>query len=143
MTPSSYSAYVRSASQGSHSQERILIMLYDGALKFIKLAQRGINENKPAIKGEYISKVLAIITELNSALDMERGGEISENLSRIYGFMVTRLTEANLRNNSAALDEVAGLMQEIKEGFEGAAKSMVPRPQPAMSPEAGRIRFAV
>lgn len=146
MISSNYGAYARSASQVTHSQEKMLIMLYDGVLKFIKLAQRGIEEKKPALKGEYISRVIAIITELDSALDMDRGGEISENLSGIYGFMVIRLSEANLKNDPAALEEVAGLIRDIKEGFEVAAKSMVrsaPRPQAAEPQQARSICFAV
>lgn len=145
MTPSNYRAYARSASQVTHSQEKMLIMLYDGMLKFIKLAQRGIEEKKPALKGEYISRIIAIITELNSALDMDRGGDISQNLSDIYGFMVLRLSEANIKSDPAILEEVANLIREIKEGFEVAAKSMArPAPQPqAAAPEARGICFAV
>jgi len=128
-----YNAYAASAAREDLPQDRILIMLYEGATKFIHLAVRGIEENRPALKGEYISKVLAILTELTAALDMERGGEIAENLASLYDYMVKRLTEANIKNNTEPLREVESLIISLKEGFSEASRirrqSAVRRPE--------------
>ncbi len=133
MTPMSYNAYAASAVREDLPKDRILIMLYEGSIKFIHLAARGIDENRPALKGEYISKVLAIITELTAALDMERGGEIAENLASLYEYMVKRLTEANVQNSTEPLHEVEKLIMSLKEGFSEASRirkqSAVRRPE--------------
>jgi flagellar protein FliS len=97
-------------------------MLYEGSIKFIHLAIRGIEEKRPALKGEYISKVLAILTELTAALDMERGGEIAANLASLYEYMTRRLTEANIKNSADPLHEVESLIISLKEGFSEASR---------------------
>ncbi|SCY32842.1 flagellar export chaperone FliS [Desulfoluna spongiiphila] len=136
MTPMTYSAYAASAAREDLPQDRILVMLYEGAIKFIHLAVRGIDEKRPALKGEYISKVLAILTELSAALDMERGGEIAENLAALYDYMVRRLTEANIKNDTAALREVETLIVSLKEGF--AEASRIRRQSSVRQPEKPR-----
>ncbi|VVS94393.1 flagellar export chaperone FliS [Desulfoluna spongiiphila] len=136
MTPMTYSAYAASAAREDLPQDRILVMLYEGAIKFIHLAVRGIDEKRPALKGEYISKILAILTELSAALDMERGGEIAENLAALYDYMVRRLTEANIKNDTAALREVETLIVSLKEGF--AEASRIRRQSSVRQPEKPR-----
>ena len=61
------------------------------------------------------------MASLQSWLDMEKGGEIAGNLNNLYDYMVRRLLEANTENDQAALDEVAGLLGEIKAGWDGIA----------------------
>jgi flagellar protein FliS len=65
---------------------------------------------------------MAILTELDCALDMEIGGPLAENLSRLYQYMMNRLTLANIDSNAEALDEVERLLSELRDGFEGAVK---------------------
>jgi flagellar protein FliS len=101
----------------------------------------------PKVRGENISKVLAILTELDAALDRRSGGELAKNLSGLYGYMINRLTAANLQNDAAALDEVARLLAEIREGFAAAARSLAeghpsPVPETVLQPEE-RLSFAV
>jgi flagellar protein FliS len=122
MTPMSYNAYATSAAREDLPQDRILIMLYEGSIKFIHLAIRGIDEKRPALKGEYISKVLAILTELTAALDMDRGGEIAVNLASLYEYMTMRLTEANIKSSTEPLREVESLIMDLKEGFSEASR---------------------
>ncbi|WP_300674441.1 flagellar export chaperone FliS [Desulfoluna sp.] len=141
MTPMTYNAYAATAIREDLPQDRILIMLYEGAIKFIHLAVRGIDEKRPALKGEYISKVLAILTELTAALDMERGGEIAENLSSLYDYMARRLTEANIKNDTESLREVERLMLSLKEGFSEASR--IRRQSTARRPEKTRERCGV
>ena len=59
--------------------------------------------------------------ELDCALDREKGGELAENLSGIYSYMMKRLTTANIKNDPKALEEVEQLLGELYEGFKGAA----------------------
>lgn len=121
-------AYKKSASNIVESKEQILLKLYRGMLNFLSLARRGIEINSPKIRGENISKTLAILTELDCALDMDTGGELSENLSALYRHMMYKLTDANLKNDAGSIDEVVTLLNELYEGFEEAAKIVLKKP---------------
>ena len=120
MTPRGYEAYNHAVVHTTDNKEQILLMLYDGAVRFVRFARMGIEKKNPKIRGENISKVLGILTELDCALDREGGGELVENLSDLYGYMMNRLTDANVKNDTEALDEVGRLLTELKGGFEGA-----------------------
>jgi flagellar protein FliS len=122
MTGSAYTAYNNSMTHVTDRKDKVLLMLYDGALKFVRFARIGIEEKSPKIKGENISKIMAILTELDCALDREIGGPLAENLSRLYQYMMNRLTVANIDSNAEALDDVERLLSELREGFEGAIK---------------------
>ena len=65
---------------------------------------------------------MAILTELDCALDRELGGPLAENLSKLYQYMMNRLTVANIESNAEALDEVERLLSELRDGFEEAVK---------------------
>lgn len=122
MTAAGYTSYRNVIVNTTVSKEKILLMLYEGALAFVRIARRGIEEKNPRLKGENISKVLAILTELDCALDREKGGELAENLVGIYSYLMNRLSFANIKNDPEALEEVERLLCELYEGFNGAAK---------------------
>jgi flagellar protein FliS len=125
MTAIGYEAYSHAVVHTTDNKERILLMLYDGAVRFVRFARMGIEEKSPKVRGENISKVLGILTELDCALDREGGGELVENLADLYRYMMDRLTHANVKNNTGALDEVERLLTELKEGFEGALQEVI------------------
>jgi flagellar protein FliS len=120
MYPNAFNAYQHSAANTIEDNSQMLLKLYGGAIQFVKMAKKGIEENRPNIRGENISKVMAIITELQCALDLEKGGQIAEHLDGLYGYAMNQLSFANCRNNTKALDEVETLLFTLKEGFEGA-----------------------
>jgi flagellar protein FliS len=101
------------------SPHRLVQILMEGALEKIALAKGSMANNKIANKGENISKAIAIIGGLQSSLNYDSGGDISENLSNLYDYMSNRLVVANLRNDESILDEVASLIVEIKMGWDG------------------------
>jgi len=117
-----YTSYNNSMIHLTDRKDKVLLMLYDGALKFVRFARIGIEEQSPKIKGENISKIMAILTELDCALDRELGGLLAENLSKLYQYMMNRLTVANIESNAEALDEVERLLSELRDGFEEAVK---------------------
>jgi len=117
-----YAAYNNMVAQTTENKEEILLMLYDGALKFINSARLGIENNNPKIRGENISKIINIITELDCALDREIDIRLVENLSSLYQYMINRLTIANVKKNTDAIDEVKRLLVQLKDGFKEAAK---------------------
>jgi flagellar protein FliS len=65
-----------------------------------------------------------MIDGLRVALDHERGGEIAANLARLYDYIIRRLTEGNLRNDAALLDEAVELLNEIRGGWDAAARQV-------------------
>lgn len=99
---------------------KLISMLYQGALLAIANAKNGILRKDIAAKGAAISKAIAIIDEgLNGSLDKSVGGGLAQNLSSLYGYMCTRLITANLKNDIAALDEVASLLNDLKGAWDG------------------------
>lgn len=105
----------------TQSSGRIVVMLYDGAIKFLKLAVKEIEAKNPEAKGIYITKALDIIYELNTVLDMKAGGEIAQNLRSMYMFMIQHLTKANLKQDVKMIQEVINLLEELNEGWRAIA----------------------
>ncbi len=97
------------------SSEQILIMLYDGAIRFVHQADEAMASGKKVQKLESISKAMAIITELANTLDHEVGGEIAENLDALYSYMTRELTRANLKNDRELLKVVETLLSDLRE----------------------------
>jgi flagellar protein FliS len=101
------------------SPHRLVQMLMEGALEKIAQAKGNMANKRIAKKGENISNAITIIGGLQAALNKDSGGEIAENLSNLYDYMSHRLVVANSCNEESILDEVAGLMAEIKMGWDG------------------------
>jgi flagellar protein FliS len=114
------SAYQDSAVT-TQSKGRLIVLLYDGAIKFMKLAIRELESDNYEAKGRYINKAQDIITELNAVLDMNAGGEISANLRKLYLFMNSRLSEANIKRDPQMIREVVGLMEELNQSWKAIA----------------------
>ena len=93
---------------------RLIQMLMDGALDKIASARGFMERGDLAQKGAHISWAVSIIDGLRVSLDKSVGGEIAQNLEDLYAYMMMRLTEANLNNKTENLDEVAGLLRQIK-----------------------------
>jgi flagellar protein FliS len=94
---------------------KLIAMLFQAALLAIAKARHEMLRKQIAAKGKSISRAIAIIGEgLNASLDRSVGGELAQNLSALYDYMVGRLVAANLKNDVAALDEVAHLLTELK-----------------------------
>ena len=77
-----------------------------------------------ALKGELLGKAIAIIGGLREGLDLRQGGELAANLDSLYEYMSSRLLQANRSNDVAIIDEVAGLLREVKSGWDGIANQI-------------------
>lgn len=97
---------------------RLVQMLMEGALDKIAAAKGHMVRNEPAEKGRFISWAISIISGLHTSLDMEAGGELSQNLADLYDYMVRRLGEASAKNDPAILDEVSSLLLEVKSAWD-------------------------
>jgi flagellar protein FliS len=119
----------------SADPHKLIAMLYQGALLAIANAKNGILRKDIPAKGAAISKAITIIDSgLNASLDKNVGGPLAQNLSSLYEYMSVRLMVANLKNDMAALDEVARLLADLKEAWEDIRPNAVraaPQPMPA------------
>lgn len=113
-----YQQVSASSSVMGASPHRLVQMLMEGALERIAIARESMARNEIALKGQSISHAIQIVGGLQGSLNEEAGGEISANLSNLYDYMIRRLLFANLNNDESALEEVSGLMIEIKMGWD-------------------------
>ncbi|GLZ85916.1 B-type flagellar protein FliS [Metapseudomonas resinovorans] len=104
------------------SPHRLIQMLMEGGLTRLAQAHGAIERGQLAQKGELIGKAIAIIGGLRDGLNFEQGGDIAANLDSLYEYMVSRLLEANLKSDAALVDEVAGLLRNVKTGWDGIAQ---------------------
>jgi flagellar protein FliS len=115
---------------------KLISMLYEGALLAIAKAKNGILLSDIPAKCAAISKALAIIDEgLKACLDYNAGGELAQNLSSLYDYMIMRLVTANLKNDVDVLNEISGLLTDLKGAWDtirqSAAVQAVVQPMPA------------
>ena len=97
---------------------RLILMLFEGALKAIGNAKSEMQRKEIAAKGKSISHAIRIISEgLDASLDKTAGGALAQDLSALYAYMVRRLFDANVKNDTATLDEVSRLLSELKEAW--------------------------
>ncbi|MDC3416134.1 flagellar export chaperone FliS [Aquibacillus salsiterrae] len=95
------------------SPGELTLMLYNGCLKFIKLAKQAMEDKDYQVKNTNIQKAQKIIQELMITLD--EGADISKQMMPIYDFINRRLMEANIQNDSAILDEASDLVAEFRD----------------------------
>lgn len=98
---------------------KLIQLLYNGALERINMAKARMQAGDYQAKGALIVKVIDIVAGLRSFLDKEQGGDLAERLDALYDYMERVLWEANVHNDQAKLDEVAGLLRSIKDGWDG------------------------
>lgn len=108
---------IETASQGA-----LILMLFDGAIKFSKTALRGLADNNYEISNENIIKAQAIIQELIQTLDREKGGELANNLFLLYDYIYWRLINANVRKSSEILTEVVDKLTDLRQTWKEVIK---------------------
>ncbi|HUP03538.1 MAG TPA: flagellar export chaperone FliS [Bryobacteraceae bacterium] len=118
----------------SASPVELIRILYESAASAIQEARRCLAEKRILERSRSITRACAILAELISSLDRERGGEVARRLAELYGYMHARLLEANHRQEDAPLAEVLGLFHTLAEAWEGAVDA--PRPAEDAQPQA-------
>ena len=105
----------------SRSPLELVVMLYDGALTSLGQARAAIERRDLHAKARAMGKTMAIVHELQNTLDFESGREVALNLDRLYTFVTERLTEANLRLDTAPLDEAERVLVSLRDAWAQAA----------------------
>ena len=103
------------------SPYQVVQVMLDAVVSRITEASGHLERGEVAAKGEKIGKALAIIEALVLGLDKQRGGDLAQNLERLYDYASRTLLKANLENRSDLLKEVTSLLREIKLGWDGIA----------------------
>ncbi|KFL43938.1 flagellar biosynthesis protein FliS [Lysinibacillus sp. BF-4] len=109
---SAHNAYKQN-SVTTASPGELTLMLYNGCLKFLTIAKKAMLDKNIEAKNTNLQKAQAIITELMVTLDMNV--PISKEIQPLYDYMNRRLLEANIQNDPAIIDEVAGLVTEFRD----------------------------
>ena len=102
---------------------QLILLLYEGGIKFCKLAKVSIEENNIMNANNYIIKAQDIVSELMNSLDMKSGIEIANNLYSLYDYMLTKLIDAKLKKNIDDLEEVQKLLEELRDSWKIAVKN--------------------
>lgn len=98
-------------------EKKLVVMLYDGALKFLREAKKAIGNKDIENAHNNIIKVQRIISELLVSLNMEKGGEIAKNLQAIYLFINKQLMIANIKKDLKILNDLEEILSTLREGF--------------------------
>lgn len=104
------------------SQGKLLLMLYDGAIRFLTQAQQAMEEKKWQDAHQFILRAEDIITELMATLKMD-AGEVAQNLYRLYEYFNWRLIQANIKRSPEMLVEVQNRLRELREAWVEAIKA--------------------
>ncbi len=105
------------------TQEDIVVLLFEGAIKFLEQAKILIKEKNYQDKGNAITRALNILAELDGSLNVDKGGEMAQNLHALYLFCQSRLLMANLRMDTDMIDEVIGMLKKVGSAFGEISKS--------------------
>lgn len=103
------------------SPHRLIQMLLEGGLARLAQARGAMERGDVGKKGELIGQAISIIGGLREGLNLDQGGEIAVNLDKLYEYMAVRLLAANLHSDLAAIEEVSGLLRNVKAGWDAIA----------------------
>lgn len=131
-----YHAYQATNVQTAN-QARLIVMLYDGAIRFLKKGRGKIYVGDMEAAHNYLIRGRDIVSELLATLRPEKAGDIGQNLKRLYIYAFNRLVEANLKKDAAAVDEVINILSVLREGW--VAMKANDRPRDGEGPMARRV----
>lgn len=115
----------------SRTPLELVVMLYDGALTFLGVARSAIERNDIAARREAISRTIAILSELQSTLDMDQGGALSESLDRLYTYLNGRLIDASFKRDVRPIDETIRLLTTLRDAWADIARQAQAAPAQA------------
>lgn len=104
------------------SPHRLVAMLFDGFVEAVLRAKTAIAQGQIEQRGQAIGRALRIVDEgLKASLDLKGGGALATDLAHLYEYISLRLTYANLRSDTKALDECQALMQPLRQAWDSIA----------------------
>ena len=112
-----HTAAYRQQSVMTATPGQLVVMLYDGCLRFLHQSAHAMRDGDIAVAGNRLSRAEAIIDELLTTLDLEQGGVIASRLQGIYVFCNKQLIEARVNHDADTIDTVYGLLAELRESW--------------------------
>lgn len=112
-----YSKVYQKAAVTTVDQRKLIVLLYDGAIKFLSIAVNKLNAGDKYEAHTNLVRGKTIVAELLGSLNMEKGGEIAGNLQRLYAYMFNELIDANLHNDPARVTHVVELLKELRDAW--------------------------
>jgi flagellar protein FliS len=116
MSPRGADAYRRTAVQSS-SPLGLVVMLYDGAIRFVLEARDAIARKDVSARTNAVSRALAIVAELQNTLNVKDGGEVAQELDRLYTYMSGRLLDVTAKADDEAAKEVHKLLTTLRDAW--------------------------
>jgi len=123
MPANPYSKYIKqyqTSNITTATPEKLMIMLFDGAIQFLQKAKTAIEEKKLQERSVNIESARKIVRELMRTIDLENGNDVSKALFRLYNKMAMKLIKANVSKNTQLIDEVLEDLTNIRWGFQKA-----------------------
>ena len=108
------------------SQGKLILMMYEGAVKFTMMALKSMDEGDIAGKATYIRKTHDIVNELSVSLDLKKGGEVTARLETLYQFILRQLTLANIKPDRKALESILKVLEPLLEAWSQLFDNTVP-----------------
>lgn len=108
--------YRKTAVNGA-SPLQLIVMLYDGALKFIDAGKRAMEQGNVEEQNLQLQKAQKIVMELMSCLDMNGGGEVAQNLLALYSYAYNQLVLGNVEDQAEYLDQAAKVLADLRESW--------------------------
>ncbi len=118
-----YQTYKKTAVQ-SASREKLLLLMYEGAIRYVKQAIIAVQKDDIAGRGQNIGAAFDVIMELNNTLDHKLGGEVAQNLEQLYMFMTDQLVQANVKGDEKKLQDVLNLLNTLYSGWKEAVEKL-------------------
>ncbi len=101
----------------SRTPLELVVMLYDGALKFLHQTREAIERRDIAARRDASTRALTIVSELQSTLNMEQGGELAQRLDELYGFVNARILQGTATNRVEPIDEASRVLGTLRESW--------------------------
>lgn len=117
MTQGAFVDQYRRTATHTASPLQLIIMLYDGALRFIAAAEVAMANNDRYGQNENIQRAQRILSELTASLDMQQGGEIALNLFTLYGYAYEQLVQANILDDASKLKHAVLVLEPLRESW--------------------------
>jgi len=110
------SAYRKNAAMGA-SPVQLIVMLYDGAIRFMEEGKRAMLEKNYEVQNAKLQRSQKIVMELMGSLDFSQGGDVAKNLLKLYEYVLSELVEANINDDPIRIENAQATMRELREAW--------------------------
>ena len=131
----------RESSVNTASPMKMVVLLYEAAIRHLKQSAEHIRNRNLEGKRESLDRAMAIVQQLHSSLDMEKGGKIAAELDRLYTYITGRMLEGSAKLETGPLYEAVRLLTNLNSAWEQLAAGEAAKvPSPAAPPASGAIK---